>query len=405
MKRIVRYSLLIITSYLFIHPTLFAANLRWSGFGSIVMGKATNQEPLPGGAASTFQPDAGVTGSSNSRYKDSWSMKPDTLLGVQLDVDMDEKLSATAQIISKGATDFNAEFEWLYVSYQLTPKLTLNFGRQRVPFYNYSDFQDVGYAYHWVRPPLELYAEELFSYEGVSALYIDSIGDWDYEVQAYGGSGSNDATPLGDLHLEDWYGAVFILSNDTLKFRFSLHTADVWMDGGGGLSTLSTEDSPSAPKFASLGVFYDPGDFFVGVETTYLDADILQSDVVGTTIDTRTAWMVTAGYRMGAFTPNITLSNRVVELSKDGTVTLLTPAVGAANAEVFAQPHEGAEQISQTLDIGLRWDFHPQAAAKLSYVIRKDDSDDILIDGDAVLPGAGETLNVNVLSFGIDFIF
>lgn len=182
MKRIVRYSLLIITSYLFIHPTLFAANLRWSGFGSIVMGKATNQEPLPGGAASTFQPDAGVTGSSNSRYKDSWSMKPDTLLGVQLDVDMDEKLSATAQIISKGATDFNAEFEWLYVSYQLTPKLTLNFGRQRVPFYNYSDFQDVGYAYHWVRPPLELYAEELFSYEGVSALYIDSIGDWDYEV-------------------------------------------------------------------------------------------------------------------------------------------------------------------------------------------------------------------------------
>lgn len=405
MKLVNRCSILAVTSCLLVPPAAYGANLRWSGFGSMVMGKATNQESLPGGTSTTYKPDAGVPDSSSSVYKDSWSMKPDTLMGLQVDVDMGDKLRATTQMISKGGKSFDAEFEWLYLSYEFTPKLSMNFGRQRAPLYLYSDFQDVGYAYHWTRPPLEVYGEELFSYEGVSALYVDSMGDWDYEIQVYGGSSSNDDTPLGDLHLEEWYGTVFVLSNDSLKFRVSAHTADAWVDGDTGLSTLSTEDSPSAAVFLSAGVFFDSGDFFVGSEVTHMDADTVQSDVVGSTIDTRTAWMVTAGYRMGSFTPNITLSNRTVELSKDGTVSLLTPAVGAVTASVLAEPHEGAEQISQTLDIGLRWDFHPQAAAKLNYIMRKDDSDDILVNGDSVLPGAGKTLEINVLSLGIDFIF
>ena len=405
MKPIIRCSILAITGCLLVQPVAYGSSLRWSGFGSMVMGKATNQESLPGGASSTFKPDAGVSDSSSSVYKDSWSMKPDTLFGLQVDIDMAEKLSATAQMVSKGAKNFDAEFEWLYLSYALTPKLSVNFGRQRSPLYNYSDFQDVGYAYHWTRPPLEIYGEELFAYEGASALYVDSMGDWDYEVQAYGGESTNDDTPLGNLHLEEMYGVVFVSSNDSFKFRVSGHSADVWTDGGAGLSSLSTEDSPSAAKFFSAGVFFDPGDFFVGSEVTYMDANTVQSAVAGNTLETRSAWMVTAGYRMGSFTPNITFSNRTMELSKDGTVLLLTPAVGAATASVLAEPHEGAEQVAQTLDIGLRWDFHPQAAAKLSYVMRKDDSDDILVDGDAVLPGLGSALEVNVLSLGIDFIF
>mgnify|MGYP000484950404 CR=1 FL=1 len=404
MKRIALYLLPIVGSYLLLQPTLYAADLRWSGFGSFVMGKATNQEPLPGGASSTFKPDAGVPDNSNSVYKDSWTMKPDTLFGLQVDIDMADKLSATAQVISKGAKDFDAEFEWLYVGYALTSSITVNIGRQRAPLYNYSDFQDVGYAYHWTRPPLEVYGEEIFSYEGVSMLKTGYFGDWDYETQAYLGSGTNDETPLGDLHLENWYGAVFVLSNDEFRFRVSGHAADIWTDGDGGKTTITTEDSQELTKFVSAGAFYDPGAFLVGIELTYLDTG-LQSDVSGITLDSRVAWMITAGYRIGEFTPNITVSHRAIKFSKDGTVVELTPPFGEATALVLAEPHDGAEQISQTIDIGLRWDFHPQAAAKLSYIIRTDDSDDIIVDGGAPLPALGETLSVNVLSFGIDFIF
>ena len=113
MKRIALYLLPILGSYLLLQPTLYAADLRWSGFGSFVMGKATNQEPLPGGGSSTFKPDAGVPENSNSVYKGSWTMKPDTLLGLQVDINMAEQLNTTTQIISKGAKDFDAEFEWL----------------------------------------------------------------------------------------------------------------------------------------------------------------------------------------------------------------------------------------------------------------------------------------------------
>jgi len=200
------------------------------------------------------------------------------------------------------------------------------------------------------------------------------------------------------------YGAVFVLSNDEFRFRVSGHAADIWTDGDGGKTTITTEDSQELSKFISAGAFYDPGAFLVGVELTYLDAG-LQSDVSGITLDNRLAWMITAGYRIGEFTPNITVSRRTIELSKDGTVAGLTPFFGEAAALVLAEPHDGAEQISQTIDIGLRWDFHPQAAAKLSYIIRNDDSDDIIVDGGAPFPASGEALSVNVLSFGIDFIF
>ncbi|MBV1920720.1 MAG: hypothetical protein KUG73_08545, partial [Pseudomonadales bacterium] len=66
MKPIIRCSILAITGCLLVQPAAYGSSLRWSGFGSMVMGKATNQESLPGGASSTFKPDAGVSDSSSS---------------------------------------------------------------------------------------------------------------------------------------------------------------------------------------------------------------------------------------------------------------------------------------------------------------------------------------------------
>ena len=50
-------------------------------------------------------------------------------------------------------------------------------GRKRLPIY-YSDFQDVGFAYTWVRPPTDLYGWEIVSYNGVNATYRGDWGGW-----------------------------------------------------------------------------------------------------------------------------------------------------------------------------------------------------------------------------------
>lgn len=385
---------------------LQAADLRWSGFGSIISGKTIDDEPLPGGQNSTYKPDAAAPNVDNAYYDNIWSLKPDTLFGIQVDVDLNNQLSVTTQLVSKGAKNYDTEIEWLYAGYELTPKLLIKFGKQRLPLYNYSDFQDVGYAYHWTRPPLEVYGEELSSYEGISILYTDSFGDWDYDTQLYWGNTYAGDTPLGDVHLKDVLGTVLSITNDEIKYRFSAHRANAWTDGETGLATVVDKDSPSNAKFYSGGVFYDTGAWLVGSEVTYMDAGLIQSDTDGGTFVNRTTWMITAAYRINDFLPHITLSKREIELAKDGTESfLISQGLNAATAAILAAPHEGAKQIAQTINIGVRWDFHPQAALKLDYTRRTDKSDDILIDGNATLPGAGKTLSVDVLALGVDFIF
>lgn len=58
-----------------------------------------------------------------------------------------ENLSVTGQLVARGDTS-EVKAEWLYLSYQFNPNLRINVGRQRMPLFLYSDYMDVGYAYH-----------------------------------------------------------------------------------------------------------------------------------------------------------------------------------------------------------------------------------------------------------------
>ena len=87
-------------------------------------------------------------------YDDSLDFKNESLFAVQLMSDLGDKLSVTAQLMGRGADDFDVDFEWAFISYQLTDEVRINAGRLRTPFYKYSDYRDVGYAYDWLRVPL-----------------------------------------------------------------------------------------------------------------------------------------------------------------------------------------------------------------------------------------------------------
>lgn len=365
-----------------------AAELHWSGFGSIVGGVAVHQEDLAGGADSVFKANPTLDGFSDGYYDDSINFRPDSNIGLQATADLGDGLVATTQLVAKGANNFEVDAEWAYVSYEFSDNFTGMIGRQRTPFYFYSDYIDVSYAYHWLRQPMELYGEGISRYEGISGFYTGNAGDWDYEIQGYFGSGNNEHTETGHVYLEDAGGLVFRITNGEWSYRASVHGAEGWLDYSDTFvgSELMGEEDPTHFRFYSLGANYDRGDYFALVEVTLLTADeFAQIDSAGgPTFDTRESWMMSAGYRINEFTPHITFSSRETEFTADAG----GPAAGLADKT----------KATQTVNVGVRWDFHPSAAFKVDYTHVTDESDDEFLTN-------GKVGEVSVLAAGVDFVF
>jgi hypothetical protein len=84
-----------------------SAEVRINGFASIVGGKSLDSDSTLYG------------------YDDDISFKNESVFALQLSADLMEKLTATAQIVARGENDFDAEFEWAYVTYELATSYKL----------------------------------------------------------------------------------------------------------------------------------------------------------------------------------------------------------------------------------------------------------------------------------------
>jgi hypothetical protein len=142
------------------------SGIQWNGFLNVVAGRDIRE-------AGSDRPGF---------YGTSVLFDEDTLAGLQARKALDDTTSVTAQLVAKGADGYEANLRWLYLSHELTPDDLLRVGRIATPFYYYSDFQNVGYAYHWVEPPGEVYAFDT-SLTGVAYLHRDSLGPFDGSVE------------------------------------------------------------------------------------------------------------------------------------------------------------------------------------------------------------------------------
>ncbi|MCP3865251.1 MAG: porin, partial [Aestuariibacter sp.] len=89
------------------------AEVNLSGFASIVGGTSTDS-------------DAFVRG-----YEDSIDFKEHSFFALQAYSDLGDGLSATAQIRSRGRDDWEPEFTWAFLSYEISPSWRIQAGRQR----------------------------------------------------------------------------------------------------------------------------------------------------------------------------------------------------------------------------------------------------------------------------------
>lgn len=364
-----------------------AVEVNFTGFASVVAGKVLTGErgaisgnpdyPCPCAAAD--YPNVGI-------YDDHLGVEPETLLGLQANIPVNDRLSATLQLVTRAVNDYQTEAEWAYVAYDITPQWTVQAGRKRLPLFYYSDFFDVGYAVPWIRPPADLYGWQIVNYTGANLLYRNTFGDWGVTANVWlgeerdnhnrmladlyyygtdvGGDGDNDtiSTPILREAWREMIGGYLDLNRDWLQLRLvAMHnvvdrtligSADgdrqLWLDGVG-------------QQFLGLAANLDLDNLLIRSEFNVFDRP--KPD------DRYYARLVGVGYRLGDFTPMLTVSD-------------------------FREIWPGnAIEKHQTYTASLRWDVSSGVALKAQYDKLNDDSQWAFL-GDSEL-----------IALGVDVVF
>lgn len=383
-----------------------AADIQFSGFGSVIAG-VRDHDMLEDDNFSVLEaPYAGYT-------NDKFSLEPDSLVGLQARADINEKASVTIQLLSEGADDWQTNVDMAYLSYQVTDQLTWRAGRMRAPFFLYSDFVNVGYAYPWIRPPFEVYSSPFNSLDGMDVVYRTSFGTVDAMFQAYVGSDNFVIDEnFGSLagfpgRVDNMFGLVAEFNWRDFKLRYAYSAADVTIQNpaavdtlSGGLQMLSMglQPNPVDPlnlppiavpadagavdtidrlvwesdynDFHDLALMYDNGSLLAIIETTTATA---QDEAPGAD---EFQYYATLGYRISDFTLAVTYAIR------DDDAPDLSQDLDAANpvSQVYIAGIDGvAESLtddSDTVTLSFRWDFSPGVAFKAEVIDFKDNKDE-----------------------------
>ncbi|WP_101756875.1 porin [Oceanicoccus sp. KOV_DT_Chl] len=382
-----------------------AADINWSGFGTIGVGQTLDSD-------SVYRTNAiaGVSSDQNGNLDDKLTFDALSIIALQASSNLGDGLNATVQIKAAGADSWDAKIEWAYLSYDLTPTLKVQAGRKLIPIYSYTDSIDVGYTYHWIRPPADVYSVPANKYDGVNLMYQDFYGDWEVSSNVLFGRLTDDENAYGSdnpLSYRVWGGSVEATLDDWATFRlagFKYEEFDIQGDVGGGL-----ELSPFNAEYFGAAVKLRPSDnLFIVAEYTWYETTApnlsyetaeelagLPAGSLGTgpipdaklANDLDAAWFVSAAYTMGMWTPHLTYS--VQEFKDQGSNLALLDAGGSV-VDV------------NTIIVGARYDFHPSASLKMEYHMY---SDDTKTAGAATPRFGNDDDNTDAIQVAIDFIF
>jgi len=350
------------------------------------------------GASMLDKNDASIASADNQG-----GFKNDTVLGLQISKQVNDSTTATGQLVSRGSQDYSTEAAWAFVTYAANDDLDLRMGRLRIPFFQYSDFLEVGYAYNWVRTPSEVYRVPFSSVDGVDLTQRFSSGNIDGSVQVYYGRFQGDFDTGDDVYAADFRnfgGIAFSANMGNFGTRLSYHQAEITMDtsdattalGGAvtaaaalgaipdgvdaglinpalaGLTgvgdTSASEDfnfSGQTSQFYGAAFTYDDGTYSAVAEWTALDhGSSLFLDDQG--------WLVGVAARYGQFTPHLTYTTEKASFDSGNE--------GAIQEQLPLQ----TEQSS--IIVGVRYDYDSSTALK--FEIQNNDEETMEgVDGDS----------------------
>ncbi|MEY8264600.1 MAG: porin, partial [Bermanella sp.] len=132
-------------------PPFAAAELQFNGFASVVTGIDLEDDSA---------------GDYGGRTVDNLQ---ESRVALQWTADIQKGLRFVGQTVARGnaTTGFTLNYDWAYFDFNVGDSAKFKFGRLRIPFYKYSDYLDVGYAYHWITPPKSMYSLDFSNLDGI----------------------------------------------------------------------------------------------------------------------------------------------------------------------------------------------------------------------------------------------
>lgn len=387
---------------------------RWnvSGFGTLAT-LATDTDQLG------FIRDRSQLESTYS----NWGISNDSRLGLQLDLAFNDQWNATVQWIARDhAGDFfEQNLEWAFIRWSPSTDINIRAGRLGADLFLLSDYRNVGYAYPWIRPPHEFYANlPVYHFDGLDVAKKFTINEGDLTIKIFGGHSFNQitASPIGSVGVSSpAIGMNMVYEKDNWRLRAGYGYLRLLSDSEAINSLMVALQEPSVNQlipgiypvgrgarmsntdvhFASIGAAYDDGVWQVQAEGSYTDAETYAfPDTasgyfhVGRRFDKLTVYSLLGISQ--TYQKNISVADPLLPM----------PALAVLKQAVESFNTTGIDEKS--ISLGLRWDVVENVAIKSQWSHYWLGTNGNQLWDESQLNSRGPS-EVNVISFGVDFIF
>lgn len=300
-------------------------------------------------------------------YSNNISINKQSLFALQADYKFNDDFSLTAQGIAHTGEQRQSGLEWLYLTYQPNNALQVKLGRQRIPFFNYSDSLDVGFAYPWLTLPQQFYDSAFFAtFDGILANYEFSINDLLINYEGYWGR-FDGTIYTSDTEIDTkavgLYGVNVSVSYENFTVRASYNKGDASIEQTeveefsqqlrqfGFINNANWLNTSGLIQFYHFSVNYENLDYFFRSEVSKLvGGSGLLPDI--------NSFYVSAGYNFAPYTAYISYSKK--DLYYKHAINEipygLSPGLDMLAGGYDAITTTFADDQSTGIKIGTRWD-------------------------------------------------
>lgn len=296
--------------------------------------------------------------------------KIDTRAGLQLGGTLAKGVDVNVQglLANNNNDETRLEISWAYAQFELSPAWFLKAGRYRSPWFLYSDTVDVGYAYPWVRPPVELYttAATFHSADGLLLQYRLPLNNGRLQADVHIGrtAGDVNAKSTRPSHLQmRQAGASVTYSRDATDWFATVVHNKEFLDSATWNAVLA--------HCAALGSNAPCNDYdFNGLNATQYGLGVRRDDgrwmfasevarnYPGNRLNEQSlAYYVSGGYHLGDVLPYLTFS-QLRNLGPKNETRFDAYLNTIFTARQTNQPEQ------RTWSLGARWDARPGMALK-----------------------------------------
>ncbi len=349
--------------------------IKVSGFGTLGVAHSNNKE-------ADFRQNLEQSVGTGRTHKIDSAL--DSAFGVQADAMLNDRLQATAQVISRRQTDNSTRpyIEWANLRWQIASNLDAHGGRIVAPMFMVSDARMVGHAQLTVRPPGEVYLINPITYiNGADVNYRIDSGRVLYRMGASGGKVNQALTSstgttayhydvrvlhagleFADSTLRTAYTRAYLDSNSDTLSLFNTAINQLIAQGVGNASQLKDllayRNVPI--DFYSLGYAYDGYPWQIQVE--WARRQFTRSSL-GTDLD---GGYALAGYHIGRFTPFLMYAH-LSHKSRTEIAPVETGSLPTGGQKVIQGMISNAQgrHARNSLTLGGRWDMAENLALKL----------------------------------------